>query len=97
MNELVNKIGLDKIAHFGIGGLICACVTFVIMLQDGMTGDWRALLAVIAGFCATFILAIIKEMIDDEPSLTDIVASVLGCLPVLLSVATGVLFGIISA
>jgi hypothetical protein len=25
---------MDKFAHFGIGGLICAIFTFVFMLQD---------------------------------------------------------------
>ena len=34
MKGLVEKIGIDKLAHLGIGGLVCACITFVVILQD---------------------------------------------------------------
>lgn len=29
MNNLINKIGIDKIAHFGIRGVICAFITLM--------------------------------------------------------------------
>ena len=29
MNNLINKIGIGKIAHFGIGGVICAFITLM--------------------------------------------------------------------
>lgn len=28
------KIGIDKFAHLGVGGLLCAMVTFVVLLQE---------------------------------------------------------------
>ena len=34
MKELIEKIGLDKLAHLGVGGLMCAMVTFVVLLQE---------------------------------------------------------------
>ena len=54
MNRLIAKIGLDKFAHLGIGGLICALFTFVVILQDAdilLHGSniWRALLTPFIG------------------------------------------------
>lgn len=39
MNNLINKIGIDKIAHFGIGGVICAFITlmFIFSMPYGNT------------------------------------------------------------
>jgi hypothetical protein len=32
--KLVEKIGMDKVAHFGIGGLITALFTIILIVQD---------------------------------------------------------------
>ena len=33
---LLEMLKTDKMAHLGIGGLVCALLTFVIMIQDYM-------------------------------------------------------------
>ena len=54
MKKFIEKIGLDKIAHLGVGGLLCACITLVMILQDAdilLHGSniWRALLTPFIG------------------------------------------------
>lgn len=34
MKKFIEKIGIDKFAHLGVGGLMCAMVTFVVLLQE---------------------------------------------------------------
>lgn len=94
MNDLINKIGLDKIAHFGIGAAICAFITlvFVFSLPIGNTQEYSwslVLLSPIAGYVLTAILAWAKEMNDDSPDIKDFVASMLGCVFIHLGVVIG--------
>ena len=91
MKKFIEKIGIDKLAHLGIGGLVCACVTFVIILQDAVTG-WAALGTPIPGTLLVALLSWVKEVADGK----DILAGVLGCVPVFAAVAVGVLFNILS-
>lgn len=96
MKGLVEKIGIDKLAHLGIGGLVCACVTFVIILQDAVTG-WAALGTPIPGTLLVALLSWVKEKgFDDVADGKDILAGVLGCVPVFAAVGVGVLFNILS-
>ena len=34
MNDFLNKVGMDKILHFSLGGFIAALMTLVVILQD---------------------------------------------------------------
>lgn len=96
MNELVKKIGMDKIAHFGVGGLICAICTLVFILQEGMV-DWKAIFAPFIGSVVVYIVSYAKERaIDSEFNWWDIVAAMLGCLCVFIAVAIGLLFNHLS-
>lgn len=97
MNELIEKIGLDKLAHLGIGGLICALITFVIILQDidMLQGGnmWRALLVPFIGTIVVMFLELFKEaFIDSEFSWKDVLFTFAGCLLVFVAVAVGLLF-----
>lgn len=58
MINLIEKIGLDKLAHLGVGGLLCACITLVMILQDAemvKAGNlWRAAVSPLAGCALVF-------------------------------------------
>ena len=83
---------IDKIAHFGVGGLICAMFTLTAMLQDGIIG-WRAMLMPFVGYIIVFIFSFLKEaIVDREFDWWDIVAAMIGCVCVHISVFFGALF-----
>ena len=96
MNNLINKIGIDKITHFSMGGLICALFTFIFLLQDFNTLEaWQILLLPLIGTVVTFVLSIIKEFIIDEVvDWKDIIAGMLGCIPVYIAIGIGILFNL---
>lgn len=97
MNNLINKIGIDKITHFSMGGLICALFTFIFLLQDFNTLEvWQVLLLPLIGTVVTFVLSIIKEFIIDEVvDWKDIIAGMLGCIPVYIAIGIGILFNLV--
>lgn len=84
--------GMDKIAHFGIGAVICACFTIACMLQDlSAAPSWHDLLWCAIGTIVTAAAAAAKEVIIDENGeLSDFIASMLGCTPIWLAVAVGI-------
>lgn len=100
MNELLKRIkewiaavGMDKFAHFGIGGLLSAVVA-VPLLLGGWAGDaLRVLLAVTAGAVATLAVSVGKEVADGclggSYDWRDIEAAMLGCACVYLSAIVG--------
>lgn len=99
MNNLVNKIGLDKCAHFGIGGLICAMFTLIFMIQDFNSMTYTSVLLMpFTGYVVTAFVSVIKEYFFDAPhsDWKDIVAGMLGCVAVHLAVCIGVLFNVLS-
>lgn len=94
IERLISKIGLDKIAHFGIGAAICAFVTlvFVFSLPIGNTQEYSwslVLISPIAGYVLTAIMAWAKEMNDSSPDIKDFIASMLGCVFVHLGAIIG--------
>lgn len=95
MKELDNflaKVGTDKILHHVVGALICALITFVVILQDAVT-DLSAVPYVIIGTVAVLFLSIVKEtVLDDKPDWMDVVWSVSGCIWVYAAVSIGILF-----
>ena len=91
-NELITKIGVDKLLHFSIGVLITALLTITVVLQEGYV-DASIIAFPFIGLIPVAILSWFKEVvIDDEFSWMDILASVLGAVPVFIATALGVLF-----
>lgn len=93
MKTIINKFGIDKIAHFSLGGLMCALVTIVYIIQEGVNGSWTMVLYPIIGSIWTFVLSIAKEQLFDSVfDWKDIAAAMIGCATVFVAVAIGVLF-----
>lgn len=68
-DKIIMKIGMDKIAHFGVAGTICGiCALF---------GTIPALL----GMTVIMVITTIKESLFDEyPDLWDAIAAFIGCV-----------------
>lgn len=96
LDNFLNKIGIDKALHFFVGFFICTCMTMVMILQEGDVSP-IIIATPIGGTVLTGILAWAKEMsFDDTFDKKDIIASLLGCIPVYILVAIGVLFNYLS-
>ena len=83
------RTGMDKIAHFGIGGIIGAAIAIVITLARG---DYGLVVGVypFVSHAIVFILSFIKEkFLDDEYNWLDILASVLGSIAVHMAFIIG--------
>ncbi len=97
MNDLISKIGFDKIAHFGIGGWIGAFLTFMFILQEGNLSNGMLIASPTVGVLVVFVLSFLKEAIVDSVfSWKDIIASIAGAASMYIAVALGVLFNILS-
>ena len=80
---------MDKIAHFGIGGIIGAAIAIVITLARGDYG-WVVGVYPFVSNVVVFILSFIKEkFMDDEFNWLDILASVLGSIAVHIAFILG--------
>lgn len=83
------RIGIDKIAHFGIGGIIGAAIAIIVTLAIGDYG-WMVGVYPFISHGIVFILSFIKEkFMDDEFNWLDILASVLGSIAVHLAFILG--------
>ena len=83
------KVGMDKIAHFGIGGIIGAAIAIIITLAIGDYG-WVVGVYPFVSHAIVFILSFIKEkFMDEEFNWLDILASVLGSIAVHLAFIIG--------
>lgn len=90
-DNLIKKYGVDKLLHHAFGGLLCAFISVIAILQDG-TLNWSAVAYPTIGSALVFVLSIIKEYIDTEFNWKDILAAMLGCLWVYLAVFIGIAF-----
>lgn len=85
------NIGMDKIAHFGIGGMITACMALVSILQEPLSTS-GVLLCPIIGHVCVFTLSYIKEkIVDDVFDWKDILAAMIGSSFTHVAVMLGVL------
>ena len=83
------KVGMDKIAHFGIGGIIGASIAIIVTLAIGDYG-WVVGVSPFLAHVIVFILSFIKEkFMDDEYNWLDILASVLGSIAVHMAFIIG--------
>lgn len=96
MRKFIERIGMDKAAHFGVGGLVTALFTMVFILQDLdilILSPWRAMLYPITGVVVTAFVSVIKEVfIDDHADWWDVIAALVGSALVFAAVLVGVLF-----
>lgn len=90
MNNLIQKIGIDKVLHFLVGALITSIVTIVISFQEPTITNYTMAVPLI-GAIATFMIAVFKEISDNKFDWKDVLATVLGVVPIFLSTCFGVL------
>lgn len=82
MNELINKIGTDKLLHFFAGAWICAVLSIVTLLQDWEFTLPMFMLSTTISTLIVFVVSVIKEMVDSEFNWKDILAAIIGCLTI---------------
>lgn len=97
MKEIIKRFaGVDKAAHFGIGGLITAIFTIVFIVQDMgvlVFHPWKMLLYPFIGVAVTAIVSMAKEMLmDEQPDWYDLYAALIGSTLVFVAVFFGILF-----
>jgi hypothetical protein len=96
MNKFIEKIGMDKVAHFGVGGLITALFTMVFIMQDMpvfVMQPWRLLLMPFIGTVVTVFVSVIKELFFDvKRDWKDRYAALIGSAAVFVATFFGVLF-----
>lgn len=95
MKAFVERIGMDKIAHFGVGGLITALLTVACVLQDLdilAIAPWRAVLYPIIGSVVTAFVSVLKELLmDSKADWLDLGYAMLGSVAVFVASFAGVL------
>lgn len=101
MKKIINYFkswGMDKWAHFGIGGLICALSTLIfIFTLNPIYVSWGMLFAFIPGTVLVGILSVIKEFTDSTGfCLPDIIATLIGCGTVEVAMIIGIILGLLS-
>ena len=97
LDNLIQKVGNDKVLHFLGGGFICSLISFVVILQESGLTALGQVSAVLIGTIFVLILSVIKELIaDDETDWYDVLASFLGCIPVFVCVGLGAWFNSLS-
>lgn len=100
MKALIEKIGLDKITHFSLGGLITALLTIICMLQDVdilMYNPWRAVLYPLVGTVVTAFVSVLKELLlDSKADWKDVWSALLGSATVYIASIIGMLLFILS-
>lgn len=97
MKEIIKRFaGVDKAAHFGIGGLITAIFTIVFIVQDMgvlVFHPWKMLLYPFIGAAVTAIVSVAMErLMDEQPDWYDLYAALIGSAIVFVAVFFGILF-----
>ena len=95
-DKLSKWCGMDKLAHFGIGGLIAAIVMIAMALQDYGCGVWRTANMSWAGVIVTLWLSVMKEMLDTKRDWRDIVAGIAGAFVVVIASYGGAVLYVLS-
>lgn len=96
MNKFIERIGMDKVAHFGVGGLITALFSMVFILQDMpvfVMQPWKLLLTPFIGTVVTVFVSVVKEIFfDDKRDWKDLYAALVGSATVFVAAVIGYLF-----
>ena len=89
---------MDKWAHFGVGGLICAVVTLVFLCTlNPIQISWGLIFAPFPGLVLVGILSTVKELTDSTGfCLQDIIAALIGCGTVEVAMIIGIILGLLS-
>lgn len=96
LDNLLKKVGVDKVLHLFVGAWICSMFTFVAILQEGNLLWWQTVLMSVAGTLAALFLSVIKEIfLDDKPDWKDVLWAFYGCITVIAAVSVGVLFNVL--
>nr|DAJ02641.1 MAG TPA: putative periplasmic lipoprotein [Caudoviricetes sp.] len=97
LDNLINKMGNDKVLHFLGGGFICSFISFVVILQESGLTAFEQVSMVLIGTVFVLILSVLKDLIADEKAdWMDVLASILGCVPVFVAVGLGAWFNQLS-
>lgn len=91
MNQLIEKIGTDKLLHFFAGAWICAVLSIVIVLQEWEFTLPMFMLATTMSTLIVLVISVIKEMLDSEFNWKDILAAIIGCVTIYLTFGIGYL------
>ena len=95
-NGLIAKIGQDKVLHFLVGSLITAFMTLIAVLQEPEI-DCNTMGAPVIGLVVTAFFGFVEEkIVDTEFNIKDLIATVLGSVPIFLATFLGILFHILS-
>lgn len=91
MHNIFKNPGVDKYAHLGIGGLICAMLSTVLNTQDGIL-DFHALLYALAASAVVFAISVFKEyFVDERFDWADIAFAMIGCALYTVALTVGIL------
>lgn len=98
MNGLIERIGIDKLCHFGIGGVVTAFVAVVAMFQEmPFESMWFSLVFPLMGTVVTLILEFIKEfVVDKKADKMDFLWTMLGAFTVFMAFLIGIVFNVLS-
>lgn len=95
MNDFYCKKSSDKFAHLSIDGLVCTCITLVIIVRIGDL--WRVVVSPLAGTVAVMMFEFFKEyVINKEFDWKDFWFTLAGCALVFAATGIGVLFHVLS-
>lgn len=84
LEKFISKVGLDRIAHFGVGAAIASFLSFMFIFSLPMADGvlrltfWGVQIVFVVGYVAVALLAWFKELNDAAPDKWDFVASMLG-------------------
>lgn len=97
MKNLIEKIGLDKIAHFFVGYSIASFINIILILQEGLCNNFLAIPVCLSGVIVSSMLGAFKEYgIDKNPDKKDLIFTIVGAIISVLPIAIGILFNILS-
>lgn len=96
VDNVLSKIGIDKILHHVVGALICALISFVLIPQNEAF-NWNIVTIPIVGSIVVLVISIIKECFDSKPDWMDVVWAMAGCLWVFAAISFGILFNQLSS
>lgn len=96
MNKFIEKVGMDKVAHFGVGGLITAFITIVFLAQDMtvfITQPWKLIILPFGGTIVTIFVSVVKEIFfDSRRDWKDLYVALIGSAMVFIATLFGYLF-----